>query len=77
MGDLSFLTSVLPHTPALGSEVLTSGPPGQSQGGYFRLSIKGKIKYVSFVCYHDAEYKNLVHVRTEILEWTKVRKKNI
>ena len=43
-GDLSFLTSILPHTPALGGKDLTSGPPGQSQGGYFKLSIKGKIK---------------------------------
>lgn len=43
-GDLSFLTGTLPHTPALGGKVLTSGSPAQSQGGYFRLSIKGKIK---------------------------------
>ena len=49
-GDLGFLTSILPHIPALGGEVLTSGPPGQSQGGYFRLSIKARLNmYLLFV----------------------------
>lgn len=46
-------------------------------GGYFRLSVKCKIKIHILVCYQDAEYKNPVHVKTEILECLKVRKKNV